>query len=114
VANQCNVFQPAHPAGKLHADFSINHLDPRLNQVKYQGQPLLKRTGSVKTCASRWGDDAIYDMVGNLDEWIDDPNGAFLGGFYSRSTKEGCDASVSAHPPNYFDYSIGVRCCLGS
>jgi hypothetical protein len=51
-------------------------------------------------------------MVGNLDEWIDDPKGKFLGGFYSRSTRDGCEASITAHPRVYFDYSLGVRCCL--
>jgi hypothetical protein len=50
-------------------------------------------------------------MVGNLDEWVDDPRGAFLGGFYARATSNGCDARVSEHPPEYFDYSLGVRCC---
>jgi hypothetical protein len=50
-------------------------------------------------------------MVGNLDEWVDDPDGAFLGGFYARGTAEGCDARVGVHAPEYFDYSLGVRCC---
>ncbi|HSN99577.1 MAG TPA: hypothetical protein VLS89_14885, partial [Candidatus Nanopelagicales bacterium] len=62
-------------------------------------------------CQSRWGSDAIHDMVGNLDEWVDDPDGAFAGGFYSRSTRAGCDALVTAHPRAYADYSTGVRCC---
>ncbi len=50
-------------------------------------------------------------MVGNHDEWVDEPRGAFLGGFYSRATREGCDSRISSHPPEYFDYSLGVRCC---
>ena len=51
-------------------------------------------------------------MVGNLDEWVDDPKGRFLGGFFSRSTREGCDASRVARTRDaYFDYSLGVRCC---
>ena len=72
---------------------------------------MLERTGSRPHCASRWGDDAVYDMVGNLDEWIDPKNGTFVGGFYSRSTRKGCDAKVSAHPRRYLDYSLGIRCC---
>ena len=50
-------------------------------------------------------------MVGNLDEWVDEPGGAFLGGFYSRATQNGCEARVTEHPPEYFDYSTGARCC---
>jgi hypothetical protein len=58
-----------------------------------------------------WGNDAIYDMVGNLDEWVDDGEGAFMGGFFARSTRLGCDARIAVHPKPYADYSLGVRCC---
>ena len=50
-------------------------------------------------------------MVGNLDEWIDDPDGTFVGGFYSRGTREGCDSIIEVHDYTYYDYSLGVRCC---
>ena len=69
------------------------------------------KTGETPDCKSEWGSDAIFDMVGNLDEWVDEPKGRFSGGFFSRSTREGCDASVTAHPRAYYDYSLGVRCC---
>jgi formylglycine-generating enzyme required for sulfatase activity len=108
----CNVRREAHPAQLLHGNASIHHLDPRLNLVRSGSEPLLRPTGSLPSCASAWGTDAVYDMVGNLDEWVDDPRGLFLGGFYSRGTQAGCLARISAHPPEYFDYSLGVRCCL--
>ncbi|MEZ4372519.1 MAG: SUMF1/EgtB/PvdO family nonheme iron enzyme [Polyangiaceae bacterium] len=111
-AKKCNVFREAHPAAVLHDDASRGHLDPRLNQVSSSAGPLLRKTGATSECKSVWGNDAAYDMVGNLDEWIDDPEGVFVGGFFSRSTKNGCLASVHAHPPEYYDYSLGVRCCL--
>ncbi len=110
-AGVCNVFREGHPAAILYGNASINHLDPRLNQVELGGKKLLRPTGATPECESRWGADAIYDMVGNLDEWVDDDKGLFLGGFFSRGTKEGCDSSISAHPPAYYDYSLGVRCC---
>ncbi len=110
-AGKCNVFREAHPAAVLHANASIDHLDPRLNLVTVGGRPLLRPTGATASCKSQWGDDAVYDMVGNLDEWVDADGGLFLGGFYSRNTREGCDARVSAHPEEYYDYSLGVRCC---
>jgi hypothetical protein len=110
-AGVCNVFRMSHPAMKLHYNASIGHSDPRLGLVSDGEGPLLRVTGATKMCASRWGKDAIYDMVGNQDEWIDDPDGTFVGGFYSRSTKEGCDSIITVHPLLHWDYSIGFRCC---
>jgi hypothetical protein len=107
----CNVFREDHPSAMLHGDASSHHSDPRLNLLEAEGGPLLRETGQTERCASAWGDDAVYDMVGNLDEWVEDPGGTFVGGFFSRATRNGCDARVSAHPYNYFDYSLGVRCC---
>jgi hypothetical protein len=109
---RCNVLRNSHPAKLLHNNASINHTDPRLNIVSDDDGPLLRKTGANPACRSEWGSDAVYDMVGNLDEWVDDPGGMFLGGFYSRGTREGCDAQISSHPRNYYDYSLGVRCCM--
>jgi hypothetical protein len=105
------VFREAHPASVLHGDASIHHLDPRLNLVKGSRGPLLRRTGESPRCRSEWSGDAAFDMVGNLDEWVDDPEGTFAGGFYARGTRDGCDAKIEGHPIEYFDYSVGVRCC---
>jgi len=107
----CNVFRTSHPAAILHENASIGHLDPRLNLVSDKDGSLLRKTGQTKSCSSQWGDEALWDMVGNLDEWVDDPDGMFLGGFFSRSKRDGCASVVKAHPNNYFDYSLGVRCC---
>lgn len=107
----CNVNREVHPAAMLHDNASIGHLDPRLNRVSVGGSTLLRQTADAPQCRSRWGNDAIYDMVGNLDEWIDEEGGAFAGGFYARSTRAGCEAVITAHPKNYLDYSTGARCC---
>lgn len=111
VQGKCNVFREGHPAMELHNDASQGHADPRLNKVAVKGKPLLRRTGETAACASVWEGDAIYDMVGNLDEWIDDTEGTFVGGFFSRSKKDGCQSIITAHPYEYFDYSTGTRCC---
>jgi formylglycine-generating enzyme len=110
-AGVCNVHRTAHPAMKLHDNASAGHSDPRLGLVEAEDGPLLRPTGTVKTCVSRWGKDGIYEMVGNVDEWIEDPDGTFVGGFFSRGTTNGCDSSVSTHPLLHWDYSIGFRCC---
>ncbi|MGK3982970.1 hypothetical protein WME99_08015 [Sorangium sp. So ce136] len=108
---RCNVFREGHPAAVLHRDVTLGHSDPRLNLVRVAGAPLLRRTGETATCASAWEGDAVSDMVGNLDEWVDDPEGTFVGGFYARATREGCMARVASHDFTHFDYSTGVRCC---
>lgn len=107
----CNVFRATHPAAHLHDDVSSGHLDPRLNLVADREGPLLRKTGATPRCVSRWGNDGVSDMVGNLDEWVDDPKGEFRGGFFSRGTKDGCRSRVRAHGPSYLDYSLGTRCC---
>ena len=57
------------------------------------------------------GNDAVFDMVGNLDEWVDDDDGVFVGGFYARAKKDGCQSTVRTHGLTYADYSTGFRCC---
>jgi len=108
----CNIFRALHPAAELHDNASIGHLDPRLNLVKEpSGDPLLRRTGATLKCRSTWGDEALWDMNGNLDEWVEDDRGRFDGGFFSRSKRDGCESTVTAHRKDYFDYSTGARCC---
>ncbi|MBX3130687.1 MAG: hypothetical protein KF718_28465 [Polyangiaceae bacterium] len=112
VAGRCNVFRSLHPAVVLHGHASFGHTDPRLNLVvDAVTGPLLRTTGELVACRSGDPGEEIYDMVGNLDEWIADDKGVFLGGFYARSTTRGCDARIASHAPAYYDYSLGTRCC---
>jgi formylglycine-generating enzyme len=110
VAGRCNLGR-LHPAAHLHGKSWLGPLDPRLNLVQDGERPLLLETGARPECASPWGDDRVFDMVGNLDEWIDDPRGVFVGGFYARETSFGCDDRIEIHSADYYDYSLGTRCC---
>ncbi|MBX3186966.1 MAG: SUMF1/EgtB/PvdO family nonheme iron enzyme [Labilithrix sp.] len=80
--------------------------DPRLNQVP----GALAETGSHEGCTNGYG---VYDMVGNLHEWVDDPAGTFQGGYYLDVTQlgDGCGYVADAHKAWYHDYSTGFRCC---
>jgi hypothetical protein len=112
IRSRCNIHRLHHPAFVLHGDSSVGHTDPRLNLiVEAPGDPLLRLTGATPGCASTWHGDAIFDMVGNLDEWVDDQRGVFVGGFYARATTQGCLAEISSHAEIYYDYSTGTRCC---
>jgi sulfatase modifying factor 1 len=109
----CNVGKQLHPAAILHGLSSSGHLDPRLNLLLLNAEePVLRVTGASQACASRWGNDAVFDMVGNLDEWVEDEKGAFRGGFYARKITNGCAAQITNHSTTYFDYTTGARCCL--
>ena len=85
-------------------------------------------------CVSDLG---VFDMVGNLHEWVRDMvdqdlmdqlaqedverreqpwsegNGVFMGGFFSTTSElgPGCFYATVAHEPAYHDYSTGFRCC---
>ncbi len=109
--NVCNSKTRLHPAATLHDHAGMGHHDPRLNRVKDGPTTLLLETASLQRCKSVWGHDAIYDMVGNLDEWIDEKGGGFAGGFYARGSESGCESLITVHPPAYSDYSTGLRCC---
>ena len=80
--------------------------DPQLNQLA----GTLAETGSHESCTNGYG---VYDMVGNIHEWVDDPRGAFQGGYYLdvEQNGEGCGYKTDAHRTWYHDYSTGFRCC---
>jgi hypothetical protein len=83
-----------------------NMVDPRLNQL----EGTLTRTGERTECTNEYG---VFDMVGNLHEWVDDPDGTFQGGYYldTHLNGDGCYYRTTAHPMSHLDYSTGFRCC---
>ena len=80
--------------------------DPQLNQMAGG----LAETGSHEGCTNGYG---VHDMVGNLHEWVLDPEGTFQGGYYLDVTQngDGCSYRTDAHASWYHDYSTGFRCC---
>ena len=104
--------------------------DPSLNQTP----GFLAAAGTYEDCV---GDAGVYDLVGNLHEWVSDTvdqalmdqlaaedverndqpwrpgNGVFMGGFFSTHEQlgPGCKYTTVAHEPTYHDYSTGFRCC---
>jgi sulfatase modifying factor 1 len=80
--------------------------DPRLNQ-----QPnTVAKTGTFVKCSNALG---VFDMVGNLHEWVTSPRPTFRGGYYldTHLNGDGCAYRTTAHAAEYHDYSTGFRCC---
>jgi formylglycine-generating enzyme required for sulfatase activity len=134
-AGVCNSGKP-HLLGRFHGEspglwsyrYAFN--DPRLDQVP----GFLAHTGAYSRCVT---DAGLYDMVGNLHEWVSDTieptassvvpvshallarldrqagHGVFMGGFYSTRDEHGngCGFVTIGHQPSYHDYSTGFRCC---
>jgi hypothetical protein len=93
--------------GMTHRGWGWDKLNaPSLNQMSRTVAP----TGAHEDCTNDFG---VYDMVGNLHEWVADPKGAFYGGYFQDTTSqgEGCTYQTVAHSPRYHDYSTGFRCC---
>ncbi|WP_146652012.1 hypothetical protein [Labilithrix luteola] len=84
--------------------------DPALGQV----EGALAQTGDHAECRNAFD---VYDMVGNLHEWVATdaslPHGTFAGGYYLDTTinGDGCRYRTVAHAHEYHDYSTGFRCC---
>jgi formylglycine-generating enzyme len=132
VRGRCNTRKQHLPAklfGQQLSGYGPQHLnDPRLNR-----EPgFLAETGAYADCVSDYG---IFDLVGNLHEWVADDvnsalpkkipipygahnmgkrgNGVFMGGYFSsqREHGRGCEYVTTHHAPGYHDYSTGFRCC---
>jgi formylglycine-generating enzyme required for sulfatase activity len=106
------------PLWSLHSELGENVYasreamnDPRINEAPNTVAP----TGSFKHCRNTFG---VYDMVGNLHEWVADTHdsgtrGVFRGGYYQDThlNGDGCSYRTTAHGVDYHDYSTGFRCC---
>jgi formylglycine-generating enzyme required for sulfatase activity len=80
--------------------------DPRLHELSHT----ITVTGAFVHCTNDYG---VFDMVGNLHEWVADPDGTFFGGFFMDTYQngQGCEYRTIAHEFAYHDYSTGFRCC---
>ncbi len=110
-AGACNDTRAGHPVVEYFGHgpdiWDSEHMnDPGINQQPDTVDP----GGANPGCVSA---DGVYDLHGNLHEWIDDPNGTFKGGFYADAVINGpgCHYATTAHSVHHHDYSTGFRCC---
>jgi formylglycine-generating enzyme required for sulfatase activity len=74
----------------------------------WQGTP----SGAYASCVSGFG---IYDMNGNVEEWVQSRPGravpgSLMGGFWAKPWT-GCRGANDAHEPTFAFYETGFRCC---
>jgi formylglycine-generating enzyme required for sulfatase activity len=132
---RCNAGKP-HLLGRLFGNDPRKwSFDEQFNSPKLSLEPgFLAKTGEHARCTS---DSGVFDMIGNLHEWVSDKvdhslvdkiplrddirgkidinlgHGIFMGGFYSTVAEHGrgCEFLTPGHGPKYHDYSTGFRCC---
>eukprot|EP01113_Clastostelium_recurvatum_P006203 TRINITY_DN12813_c0_g1_i1.p1 TRINITY_DN12813_c0_g1~~TRINITY_DN12813_c0_g1_i1.p1 ORF type:complete len:246 (+),score=0.57 TRINITY_DN12813_c0_g1_i1:87-740(+) len=115
VPGYCNTGRPLNPVIELfgkNATFdNVEMNDPRLDLLPNT----LSSSGNFSKCVQP--DYGIYDISGNLDEWVADVtsigHGVFKGGYFVDAiiNGPGCLYTTTAHSPAYHDYSLGFRCC---
>lgn len=109
IVGACNGSRSIHPAIELFGNnkSSFSKIQsPCINQL----ENTVTRSGDNYLCVT---ENSVYDMVGNLHEWVSDKSGTFRGGYYVDTYRngKGCLYATTAHSRYHWDYSTGFRCC---
>jgi hypothetical protein len=114
-AGWCNEGRATNPVNDCFGPGNNVFTYANMNSSCCDDQPMtVAPGGSFARCVSVFG---VYDLHGNLHEWIDattsSGNGVFKGGFFVDATLNGpgCTYTTTAHAKTYHDYSTGFRCC---
>lgn len=107
----CNTDNP------LRHDINISHARHKGDPDATKLDAMLIPSGSRKTCVSPFG---VYDLVGNLDEWVLNDNQfgykTGLKGGHVWGVRARCRPMTTGHngsSPSYFTwYETSSRCCL--
>jgi hypothetical protein len=103
------------PGGRVHP------VDPRVApdaacNIRHVRDGVLHASGSAPGCRTP---DGVYDLEGNLWEWVDPGQTAADGtpvtdkrggGYYSADVAPCAQSAIGGHPPTW-DGTIGFRCC---
>ena len=105
-ADACNIDKP-HP--------EVNEValgNPATRDAEAARLDQRDASGSRESCVSPYG---VYDMTGNVDEWVVNESGApyksGLKGGYWGPVRTRCRPMTTAHAELFSFYQIGFRCC---
>jgi sulfatase modifying factor 1 len=109
-AEACNIDKPY----ILPDDTKIN--DPRTRLAEFSRLDQRDPSGARDSCVSPYG---VFDMTGNVDEWVvnetgredDRPYVSGLKGGYWGPVRDRCRPMTTDHNQGYRFYQIGFRCC---
>jgi hypothetical protein len=113
----CNIdnlyIEPRKAAPRLPFLFYSNDKKVALDELSRLDQSV--PSGSMESCQSGFG---VYDLTGNLDEWVssDEPardksKWAGLKGGGWGHVRNQCRAMTTSHDPDFTYYFVGFRCC---
>jgi hypothetical protein len=110
IPGRCNDARKTHVAVEYfgtNASWIFSEID---NPCLAQLPASLDLAGENPGCVTANG---VFDLMGNLHEWVDDAAGTFRGGFFSDTSinGNGCLYRTTAHDVSHHDYSTGFRCC---
>ncbi|MDP9033543.1 MAG: formylglycine-generating enzyme family protein [Myxococcota bacterium] len=101
------------PLRELYPDSPDTYRDGPMNDPRLNQRPAtLAKSGAFARCTNGYG---VFDLVGNLHEWVMSARPTFRGGYYldTHFNGDGCSYHTTAHGADYHDYSTGFRCCRG-
>jgi formylglycine-generating enzyme required for sulfatase activity len=86
----------------------VAHRDPK-ELARLDGS---EPPGAYRECKSPSG---AVDMVGNVEEWVRCPEGAFgwclVGGYWASRGLRSCKSAITVHAPRWHYAATGLRCC---
>jgi sulfatase modifying factor 1 len=90
--------------------------DPRTRAEEFARLDQRDPSGARASCVSPYG---VFDMTGNVDEWVvnetgredDKPFVSGLKGGYWGPVRDRCRPMTTDHNPSFRFYQIGFRCC---
>ncbi len=106
------------PGGRAHPVADATSADSACN-IRHAGDGTLSASGHSPGCHTPEG---VYDLEGNLWEWVDPGKTAADGtpvtdkrggGYYSATVATCGQAAVGGHRPDW-DGTIGFRCCVAA
>jgi formylglycine-generating enzyme len=115
--NACNFdnffIDPVRPGPRSQFFFYSKDRDVAFRELSRLDQSV--PSGSMDRCRSGFG---IYDMTGNLDEWVvsDEPThdkskwAGLKGGGWGHVRSQ-CRPMTTSHEPGFYYYFVGFRCC---